>query len=105
MRDAEALADRILLLGGLPNFQRMEPFAAGENVREQLEAAEGLESDAIGQLQKAITEAERLGDEGTAHLLRSMLVEEEQQLDWLRTQLELMRTIGEANYLAQQVRE
>jgi bacterioferritin len=104
MRDAESLMDRILLLGGLPNLQRVEAFTTGETVPEQLAAARDLEAKAVGQLATAIGETERLGDEGTAHLLRTMIVEEEQQLDWLTTQLELIDQVGEANYLAQQIR-
>jgi bacterioferritin len=104
MRDAEALMDRILLLGGLPNLQRAEPFAVGETVREQLQVAVELEGKAIGQLREAIRSVESEGDEGTATMLRSMLVEEEQHLDWLESQLGLMERIGEAQYLAQQVR-
>jgi len=104
MRDAESLMDRILLLGGLPNLQRMEPFAVGETVREQFDAAIELEAKAAGQLHEAIRSVEAQGDEGTATLLRSMLVEEEEQLDWLTSQVELMDRLGEANYLTQQVR-
>ena len=105
MRDAEALADRILLLGGLPNFQRMDAFATVETVPEQLAAAAQLESGAIGQLGEAIRTCDRVGDEGTAQLLRTMLLDEELQLDWLTTQLDLIEVLGEANYLAQQVHE
>jgi bacterioferritin len=104
MRDAESLMDRILLLGGLPNLQRVEAFTTGETVPEQLAAARDLEAKAVGQLTSAIGDAERVGDEGTAHLLRTMIVEEERQLDWLTTQLELIDQVGEANYLAQQIR-
>jgi bacterioferritin len=104
MRDAESLMDRILLLGGLPNLQRVEAFTTGETVPEQLAAARDLEAKAVGQLTSAIGDAERVDDEGTAHLLRTMIVEEERQLDWLTTQLELIDQVGEANYLAQQIR-
>ena len=38
-----------------------------------------------------------------AELLRPMIPEEEQQLDWIRTQLGLINSVGEANYLAQQL--
>jgi bacterioferritin len=104
MRDAETLMDRILLLGGLPNLQRVEAFATGETVPEQLTAARELEAKAVEQLRYGISEAERLGDAGTAHLLRTLLVEEEEQLDWLTSQLDLIAQVGEANYLAQQIR-
>jgi bacterioferritin len=103
MRDAETLTDRILLLGGLPNLQRVEPFATGETVPEQLHLAADLETKAIGQLHTAITEAEATGDQGTALMLRTMLVEEEKQLDWIEAQLGLIDHVGEANYLSQKM--
>jgi bacterioferritin len=104
MRDAESLMDRILLLGGLPNLQRIDAFQTGESVAEQFEAAHDLEHQAVTQLRAAIVTCEEAGDSGTAQLLRTMLLDEEGQLDWLASQIQLMETIGEANYLAQQVR-
>ncbi len=103
MRDAETLTDRILLLGGLPNLQRVEPFATGETVPEQLRLAVDLEEKAITQLHAAISQAEATGDQGTALMLRTMLVEEERQLDWFEAQLGLMDQVGEANYLSQKM--
>src|SRR6266511_1342069 len=87
MRDAEKLMDRILLLGGLPNLQRMEPFVTGETVQEQFAVAVKLETRAIDQLHSAIRIAEHDGDDGTAVMLREMVVEEENQLSWLETQV------------------
>jgi bacterioferritin len=104
MRDAETLMDRILLLGGLPNLQRVEPFAVGETVVEQLEEARGLEAKAIEQLRAAITASESASDLGTAAMLQEMLPGEEEQLGWIETQLELIEKVGEQNYLAQQIR-
>jgi bacterioferritin len=104
MRDAEILMDRILLLGGVPNLQRVEPFTTGETVTEQLAAATELETKAVSQLHAAIRGADEAGDDGTSTLLRSMLPGEEEQLGWLEAQIELMGRLGEANYLTQQVR-
>jgi bacterioferritin len=104
MNDAEELMDRILLLGGLPNLQRVEAFKTGETPREQFGLAMELESKAVTQLHEAIPEADRSGDQGTAEMLRTMLVGEEKQLAWIETQLQLLDRVGEANYLAQQVR-
>ena len=64
MRDAEALADRILLLGGLPNFQRMDAFAAGETVPEQLAAAAELESGAISAARRGDPDVREPGRRG-----------------------------------------
>jgi bacterioferritin len=104
MKDAEELMDRILLLGGLPNLQRVEAFKTGETPREQFGLAIELETKTVSQLHEAIPEADRGGDQGTAEMLRRILLEEEKQLDWFETQLQLLERLGEANYLAQQVR-
>jgi bacterioferritin len=103
MRDAEQLMDRILLLGGLPNLQRADPFSVGETVLEQLQLAGQLEAKSVEQLHAAITGAEAAGDKGTALMLQEMLVEEEQQLDWIETQLGLIDRVGEANYVTQKI--
>jgi bacterioferritin len=105
MRDAEKLMDRILLLGGLPNLQRSEPFAVGETVPEQLRAAVELEIKGIAQYHAAIRASEEHGDDGTATMLREMLLGEEEYLGWLETQLSLVETLGDTQYLALQVRK
>ncbi len=103
MRDLEALMERVLYLGGLPNLQYLEGFQVGETVTEQLQLALELESKAIGQQKSTVAVCLAEGDEGSAELVRPMIPSEEAQLDWLRAQLELMATVGEANYLAQQL--
>jgi len=103
MRDAEQLMDRILLVGGLPNLQRVDPFATGETVPEQLRLAGELEEKAVGQLHDAINGAEAAQDQATALMLRNMLLEEEAQLDWIEAQLGLIERVGEANYLSQKM--
>lgn len=105
MRDVEAYMDRVLLLGGLPNLQRLDAFQVGENVREILELAIRLEEGAVEQLRAAVRQADEAGDVGTSELLSPKMPEEEGQLDWLRTQLSLLDRLGEPNYLASQVGE
>ena len=104
MNDAEELMDRILLLGGLPNLQRVDPFATGESITEQFQLALELETKAVAQLKAAIITADKAGDPGTATMLRAMLLEEEEQVDWIEGQLGLIQTLGETAYLAQQIR-
>lgn len=104
MKHADAVISRILFLDGLPNLQRLSKLRIGQTVKEQLEADKQLEVDAIDRLNKAIAVAVRLGDNGSRDLLEKILVSEEEHLDWLEAQLHLMATIGEANYLAQQIR-
>lgn len=103
MRDAEQLMDRILLIGGLPNLQRVDPFAIGETVPEQLQLAGQLESKAVEQLHEAIAASQAAGDEASVLMLQQMLVDEEKQLDWIEAQLGLIEKVGEANYLSQKI--
>jgi len=104
MKDAEALVDRILYLDGLPNVQRLGTVRIGETVVEKLTAALDLERDAIERLNQGIAICIAQSDNGTRELLQRILDGEEEHADWLETQLELIRQIGDAHYLAQQVR-
>ena len=45
------------------------------------------------------------GDHGSRELLERILEGEEHHADWLESQLELIRQVGEAHYLAQQIRD
>ncbi|MCA1691084.1 MAG: bacterioferritin [Acidimicrobiales bacterium] len=105
MGDAEKLIDRILYLDGLPNLQRLGAVRVGETVPEKLTLALALETEAIDRLNRGIPVCLEHGDNGSRELLEGILAGEEEHADWLETQLELIRQIGEAHYLAQQVRE
>ncbi|MBT9555719.1 MAG: bacterioferritin [Myxococcales bacterium] len=103
MRHAEALIDRILFLEGLPNVQKLGKVTIGETVKEQFEVDRALELEAIPRLNQGIETCRLAGDNGTRLLLETILKAEEEHLDWLDTQIELIRQIGLENYLAQQV--
>jgi bacterioferritin len=105
MRDAEQLMDRILYLDGVPNMQRLGPVRIGETVTEKLKLGLDLEREAIDRLNKGIARCSDAGDNGSRDLLEEIRDGEEEHADWLETQLELIRQIGEAHYLAQQVRD
>ncbi|MGQ0805294.1 MAG: bacterioferritin [Actinomycetota bacterium] len=103
MKDAEHLVDRILYLEGIPNLQRLGTVAVGETVPEQLNLDLELEKAAIERLNRGVALCVAQGDNGSRDLLEDILEGEEKHADWLETQLELIRQIGEAHYLAQQV--
>jgi bacterioferritin len=105
MKHAEDLIERILHLDGVPNMQRLEKVKVGEKVAEQFKLDRELEAVAVGRFNKAIALAVDLHDNTTRELLEEMLVSEEDHLHWLETQLELIHQVGEANYLAQQIRK
>ncbi len=104
MKDAEALIDRILYLEGVPNLQRLGTVRVGETVREKFDAALDLEKAAIARLNAGIATCQGSGDNGTREVLEQILTGEEHHADWLETQLELLGQLGDAHYLAQQVR-
>jgi bacterioferritin len=103
MKHADELIDRILYFDGMPNVQRLYPVKIGETVKEQFELDLALEYQAIGRLNAGIATCVAKGDNGTRELLERILVAEEEHTDWLETQLEAMRQVGEENYLSQQL--
>jgi bacterioferritin len=105
MKHADELIKRILFLEGLPNVQRLGKIMVGQKVVEILNNDLGLERIAIPLLNKSIQAARDAGDNGTEDLLTRILTSEEAHVDWLESQLELVKQLGEAHYLAQQIRE
>ena len=105
MKDADSLIERILYLDGVPNMQRLGPVRVGETVPEKLKLALDVETEAIIRLNAGVAVCVELGDNGSRELLERILVGEEEHADWLEAQLELVRQVGEAHYLAQQIRD
>jgi bacterioferritin len=101
MRHAEALTDRILLLNGLPNYQRLSPLRVGQTVREQFESDMAIEVEVVERLRPGIALCRERMDTTSADLLERILADEELHIDYLQTQLDLMNTLGEQLYLAQ----
>lgn len=104
MKHAQALIDRVLYLGGVPNVQRLGKINIGETVKEQLTVDLALENEALPRLNAGIEQLRLIGDNGSRLLLEQILASEEQHVDWLEAQLELIAQLGETNYLAQQIK-
>src|SRR5438132_668652 len=98
MKDADDLIERILFLDGLPNLQDLDKLLIGENVRELLDCDLRLEQAAITRLREAIAHCEGVRDFVTRDLLSDMLEGEEDQVDFIETQLDLIGRIGLENY-------
>jgi bacterioferritin len=103
MKDADRLIERILYLGGTPNMQRLFPVRVGENAIEQHEVDLALETTAVERYNRAIALAANKSDNGTRELLERNLVGEEKSVDWLESQLHVIREIGRERYLAEQL--
>ena len=104
MKHADELIERVLYLEGLPNVQRLGKVNIGQTVVEMLKNDLAVETVAIPLLNKSIETCRQIGDNGSAELLEDILVSEEEHVDWLEAQLELVKQIGEAHYLAQQIK-
>jgi bacterioferritin len=105
MKHAELVIDRILFLDGVPNLQRYHKLHVGETVKEQFETDLQLEYAAIAFLNQGIDACRKAADNASEDLMTRILVSEEEHTDWLETQLELIRQIGEQNYLSQQLKD
>src|SRR5690242_1837400 len=105
MKHADQVISRILFLEGVPNLQRYHKLRVGETVKEQLECDLQLEYAAITFLNQGIVAARNANDNATEDLMTKILVSEEEHTDWIETQLELIRQVGEQNYLSQQIKK
>jgi bacterioferritin len=105
MKHADRLVRRILFLDGLPNLQKLNKLAIGTSVVEALENDLALELATVPRLNKGIQFARDVGDNGSEDLLSHILVDSESHVDWLESQLELVKQLGAPNYLAQQIRK
>jgi bacterioferritin len=103
MKHADLVISRILFLEGVPNLQRYHKLHVGETVKEQFESDLQLEYAAIAMLNQGVAKCREYGDNASEDLFTRILVSEEAHTDWLETQLELMKQVGEQNYLAQQL--
>ena len=105
MKDAESIIDRILLLEGVPNMQRLGAVTIGESVPEQLQIQLEGERQALKVLADGIKVSLEEGDDASREFFAGSLLGEEEHADWLETELSLIGQVGEANYLAQQIHD
>src|SRR5436190_21941487 len=99
MKHADKLIKRILFLEGLPNLQDLHKLSIGETVMEGLTADLALEIAARAVLVEGIKHCEGAADFVSRHILREILSDTEDHIDYLETQLSLVKSLGEANYL------
>ncbi len=99
MKHADWLAERILFLDGLPNFQLLGRLRIGETVEEALKADLELEYEAVALLKDAIEHCEKVRDYGSRDLFQRILDSEEEHVDTLETQFEMIERMGIQNYI------
>ena len=103
MKHAKELIDRILFLEGTPNVQKLHNLNIGATVKGQLESDLALEYQAISDLKKSIDICVKHSDFTSRELLEKILISEEEHIDWIESQLNVIKEVGEENYLSQQL--
>ncbi|MCK9543278.1 MAG: bacterioferritin [Novosphingobium sp.] len=99
MKHADVLAERILFLEGLPNFQALGKLHIGENVEEILKCDLALENEAIPLLREGIAHCEAVRDYISREILERILESEEEHVDFIERQFDMIERMGLQNYI------
>ena len=105
MKHADKLINRILFLEGLPNLQDLHKLKIGETVPECLASDLSVEVGGRETLIPGIIQCEQVRDYVSRELLREILSDTEEHIDFLEMQLGLVKALGEQNYLQSAVGE
>lgn len=103
MKDADEIIKRILFFDGHPNVQKLNAIQVGEDAEEMLFLALASEKAAVAQFNASAKECHELGDHGSAAVFEEMVRDEERHADWFEGQLDALKRVGTAQYLAQQI--
>jgi bacterioferritin len=94
MQHADKLVDRIIFLDGFPNMQVLDPLHIGQTVKEVLDCDLGAEMHARALYEEAATHCHVVKDYVTRDLFETLMKDEEHHIDFLETQLDLIKRIG-----------
>jgi bacterioferritin len=103
MKHAEKLIDRILFLDGVPEIARYDVIRVGTNLPEQFDNDLALETKGVLAYREAIKICEAEKDAGSRDLLTTILVESEEHVDWLESQIGLIKSMGLEIYMGHQM--
>src|SRR5690606_24414881 len=98
MHHADKIVERIIFLEGHPNLQKVGPLRIGQNVKEVLDADLAGEYDARTSYKKSREICQELGDYVTMKLFEELLADEEGHIDFLETQIDLLKSLGDEKY-------
>jgi bacterioferritin len=99
MKHADKLIKRVLFLDGLPNLQDLHKLSIGETISEVLQADLALEVSGRTVLIAGIAQCEKAQDYVSREILTDILTDTEEHIDFLETQVALLHSLGEQNYL------
>lgn len=98
MHHADRFVDRILFLEGHPNLQVLDPLRIGESVKEVIECDLAAEMDARALYQEAAAYCHSVKDYPSKDLFEALMADEEGHIDFLETQLDLIKQLGPQLY-------
>jgi bacterioferritin len=101
MKSADLLVNRVLGLGGLPNLQDLGRLMIGATVEEILACDMALQDMALAQLKEALNECKKMQDAASADILQKMLENAAEHSKFVRSQLNVIETVGLDAYIAQ----
>ena len=94
MEHADKLVHRIIFLDGFPNMQVLDPLHIGQTVKEVLDCDLAAEMSARALYEEAATHCHAVKDYVTRDLFEKLMKDEEKHIDFLETQLELVKRLG-----------
>ena len=105
MKHADKLINRILFLDGLPNLQDLHKLKIGETLGECMTADLAVEVGGRADQIAAIKACEDAADYVSRQIVREILTDTEEHIDFLETQIDLVSKVGLPNYLQSQMAE
>ena len=98
MAHADKLIERIIFLEGHPNLQTLAPLRIGQSIQEVLESDLAAEYEAREAYARSRGLCRDAGDYVSMEIFEDLLEDEEKHIDFLETQLGLLKDIGVQNY-------
>ena len=98
MRHADTLTARILFLEGYPNMQSINALRIGQSVQEIIECDLTAENDARALYLEAANYCASVNDRVSKNLFETLAEDEEGHIDFLESQLELIKQVGAQLY-------
>jgi bacterioferritin len=103
MKHAEKLIARILFVEGIPVVSNLNKVFIGADVPKMHANDRNAEEGAVKNYNETIKLAVEVGDNGTRDMLQSILVDEEEHIDWIEAQIDQISQVGIQNYLTEQI--
>jgi bacterioferritin len=94
MQHADKFVARILFLDGFPNMQSLDPLRIGETIEEVIRADLAAEVEARALYLEAAQYCVSINDRVSKNLFEELATDEEDHIDFLETQLELIKQVG-----------